>query len=190
MGSRRSGSRYDAQMHRLFVAIRPPRPIRETLLNVMGGVAGARWQSEDQLHLTLRFIGEVEAHVADDVVSSLGSVRHPPFRIALSRIGSFERRGQPEVLWAGVAPQDEIRVLHKKVDQACQRAGLAPEGRAFAPHITLARLKRGSGSIAAFIETNGGLSSEPFTADSFGLYESQLTPEGAVYSLVERYRLD
>lgn len=176
-------------MHRLFVAIRPPQHIRAALLDVMGGVSGARWQSDDQLHLTLRFIGEVEAHLADDIAAALGAVRHPPFRIALSRIGSFERRGQPEVLWAGVTPHEELKALHKKVDQACQRAGLAPEGRAYAPHITLARLKPGSGSIAALIETSGGLSSDPFQVDSFRLYESQLTPKGAVYNAVERYRL-
>lgn len=176
-------------MHRLFVAIRPPQPIREKLLGLMGGVSGARWQSDDQLHLTLRFIGEVSAHVADDIAAALSGVRHPPFRIALDRIGSFGRRSQPEILWVGVRPHDDLKALHKKVDQACQRAGLPPEGRAYSPHITLARLKRGSGSIAALVETNGGVSSEPFLVDSFCLYESQLTPEGAVYTIVERYRL-
>ena len=176
-------------MHRLFVAIRPPQPVRARLRDVMGGVSGARWMTDDQLHLTLRFIGEVEAHVAEDVAAALAGVRHPPFRIALSRIGSFERRGHPEVLWAGVTPHDELKALHKKVDQACQRAGLPPEGRAYSPHITLARLKRDTGSIAALMETSGGLSSEPFAVDSFCLYESQLTPEGALYTIVERYRL-
>lgn len=176
-------------MHRLFAAIRPPQHIRRSLLDVMGGVSGARWQSDDQLHLTLRFIGEVEAHVAEDVAAALGSVHHPRFEIALDRIGSFERRGQPEVIWAGVTPHDQLKSLHKKVDQACQRAGLAPEGRAYSPHITLARLKRGSGRIASLIETSGGLSSEPFPVESFCLYESQLTPEGAVYTIVERYKL-
>ena len=176
-------------MHRLFVAIRPPQHIRTRLLAAMGGVSGARWQSDDQLHLTLRFIGGVEAHVAEDVAAALASVHHPRFQLAVDRIGSFNRRGQPEVIWAGVTAHDELKALHKKVDQACQRAGLTPEGRAYSPHITLARLKRGSGSIGSFLETTGGLSSEPFPVDSFCLYESQLTPDGAVYSVVERYAL-
>jgi 2'-5' RNA ligase len=178
-----------AAMHRLFVAIRPPRPIRQKLLGIMGGVSGVRWQNDDQLHLTLRFIGEIDARVADDVASALGTAHHLPFEIALSRIGSFERRGSPEVLWAGVTPHDQLKLLHKKVDQGCQRAGLAPEKRAYSPHITLARLKRGSGPIGHLLETSGGFSSEPFTVDSFCLYESQLTPEGAVYQLIERYPL-
>ena len=176
-------------MHRLFVAIRPPQPVRHRLLGIMGGVIGARWQGDDQLHLTLRFIGEVEAPVAEDVASALAGVRHPTFPIALNGIDSFERRGRPEVIWAGVTPHDQLKALHKKVDQACQRAGLAPEGRAYTPHITLARLKRDSGSIAALMESSGGISSEPFLVDAFCLYESQLTPEGAVYTILERYRL-
>jgi 2'-5' RNA ligase len=66
-------------MHRLFVAIRPPEFVRLQLLDLMEGVRGARWSDEDQLHLTLRFIGEVDRHVADDVHAALGSVRQPPF---------------------------------------------------------------------------------------------------------------
>lgn len=176
-------------MHRLFVAIRLPRPIREQLLDLMGGVRGARWQSDDQLHLTLRFIGEVDRHIAQDVHAALGGIHHPPFSIALNGIGTFERRGQPSVLWAGACPQEPLKALHKKVDQACARAGISPDRRAFHPHITLARLKRDAGPVDSLIEQFGGVASEPFTVDSFSLFESDLTPEGAVYSVVERYSL-
>lgn len=176
-------------MARLFVAIRPPQPIRARLLAVMGGVSGVRWQSEDQIHLTLRFVGEVDRHVEADLVAALGAIRHPAFQVALDRIGSFDRRGEPQVIWAGVTPHDPLKSLNKKVEQACQRAGLAPEGRAYAPHITLARLKRGAGPIRHLIEAEGGLSSAPFAVDEFCLYESRLMPAGAVYSPVERFRL-
>ena len=181
---------YRAPMHRLFVAIRPPEAIRTLLLGVMGGISGARWQSDDQLHLTLRFIGEVNRHLAGDVLAALGSVHHPAFEIALSGIGTFDRRGTPETVWAGVAPPEKLRALHNKVDQALTRVGVAPDNRAFLPHITLARLKRGSGPVRGLIEASGGLSSAPFAVDRFGLYESQLTPEGAVHTEVESYRLD
>jgi 2'-5' RNA ligase len=176
-------------MHRLFVAIRPPRLVREQLLALMGGVAGVRWQSDDQLHITLRFIGEVDRHTGSDIAAALSSVRHPPFEISLSGIGTFGRRGQPGALWAGLAPLEPLRALYKKVDQACVRAGLPPEGRAFHPHITLARLKRESGSVADVLETCGGLTSAPFPVESFALFESTLTPEGAVYTIAERYSL-
>lgn len=178
-------------MHRLFVAIRPPRPIREQLLGIMGGISGARWQTDDQLHITLRFIGEVNGRVADDLLSALGAVRHAAFEIALNGIGTFDRRGQPEIIWAGLTPQEELKALHKKVDHACVRAGLEPDRRAYHPHITLARLGRsGAGRVDGFVESAGGLRSEPFAATSFALFESALAPAGAVYSLVERFPLD
>ena len=177
-------------MHRLFVAIRPPRAIRDQLLALMGGVRGARWQSDDQLHLTLRFIGEVDRHLAEDVHAALGVIHHPRFEVALSGIGGFERRGQPHALWAGVAPHEPLKALHKKIDQALGRAGIGPDERAYLPHITLARLNRSSGPVAGLLEEAGGVTSPPFVVDGFSLYESQLTPEGAIYSVVERFRLD
>ena len=176
-------------MLRLFVAIRPPIAIRERLLAAMGGVSGARWQSDDQLHLTLRFIGEVDRHSARDIDAALGAVHHPAFEIALAGIGAFDRRGEPVALWAAVAPIEPLKTLHNKIDQAIVRAGLAPERRAFTPHITLARLPRGAGPVRALLETSGGLVSPPFAVDAFGLFESRPTPDGAVYTRLERYSL-
>lgn len=175
-------------MHRLFVAIRPPAPVRAQLLAMMAGIAGARWQSEDQLHLTLRFIGEVERPVAEDVAAALASIHHPSFTIALEGVGSFERRGKG-ALWLGATPEHDLQALHKKVDQACQRVGLAPEGRAYRPHVTIARLDRSTGPIDGFVQAAGLAQSPPFTVESFCLYESDLTPEGPIYSVVEVYRL-
>ena len=176
-------------MHRLFVAVRPPREIRDLLLNAMGGISGARWQSEDQIHLTLRFIGEVDRHQAGDVHAALGAIHHPAFEIAISGLGLFDRRGQPETVWAGVSPHEPLSRLHRKVDQAMTRVGIVPDQRAYMPHITLARLKRSSGTIRDLIEQSGGLTSPPFRIDFFALYESELTPEGPVYSVIERYPL-
>lgn len=176
-------------MHRLFVAIRPPQTIREQLLGLMGGISGARWQSDEQIHLTLRFIGEVDRHVAEDAAVALTAVRQQSFEVALNGIGTFSHRGQPEVIWAGVAPHEPLKALHKKIDQACVRAGLEPERRAYSPHITLARLKRESGPVGGLLEAAGSVASAPFCVDSFALYESQLTPDGAVHTMVERYPL-
>ncbi len=177
-------------MHRLFVAIRPPQDIRDRLLDLMGGVSGARWQSDEQLHITLRFIGEVDRHLARDIHAALGAIHHPRFEIALNGLGSFDRRGEPVTLWAGLAPHEPLRALHKKVDQAVARAGVEPDRRAYMPHITLARLGRGAGPVRGLLETSGGASSPPFRVEEFALFESCLTPEGAVYNVVERYPLD
>ena len=177
-------------MRRLFVAIRPPRPIREILLGAMGGIGGARWQDDDQLHLTLRFIGKVDRHVADDVHAALGAVYQPRFDVALSGVGAFEKRGMVDAVWAGVVPAEPLKELHKKVDAALTRVGIAPDTRAFVPHITLARLKVSSGTIGSFLEQAGDLASPAFTVDAFALFESDLTNERAVYTVLERYPLD
>jgi RNA 2',3'-cyclic 3'-phosphodiesterase len=176
-------------MHRLFVAIRPPSAIRKLLLGAMGGISGARWQSEDQLHLTLRFIGEVDRHGAGDIHAALGAVHQPPFELTLNGIGAFERRGLAETVWAGVAPHAPLRALHKKVDAALARVGIAPDEHAYLPHITLARLKRSSGPVGNLLESAGGLGSPAFAVDHFALFESDLTAEAAIYSMVERYSL-
>ena len=177
-------------MHRLFVAIRPPRAMRERLLATMGGVRGARWQDDAQLHLTLRFIGEVDRHRAEDIAATLGTVHHPAFTLALDGIGQFDRRGRLDSLWAGVTPHDAVTALHNKIDQALARVGIAPDTRAFLPHITIARCNRHTGPADAILAHTAGLASEAQPISAFCLYESRLGSEGAAYDIVARYPLD
>lgn len=177
-------------MHRLFVAIRPPRPIRAILMGLMGGVAHARWQTEEQLHLTLRFIGEADRHQSGDIAAALGTVHHARFELALDGIGHFERKGRIDSLWAGVTPHAPLRSLHKKIGQALGRVGIAPETRAYLPHITIARFGRSSGPVGGLLSQSGGISSPVCAIDEFRLYESQLSSAGSVYTVVERFDLD
>lgn len=176
-------------MHRLFVAIRPPEPVRNQLLDLMEGVADVRWQEDEHLHLTLRFIGEVDRHLAEDVHAALGSIHQRRFSLQLAGLGSFDRRGGTGVLWAGVGPQEPLHALHKKIDQALDRIGVEPDRRAYSPHISIARLGRGAGSIEPLVRRWGGITSELFEVREFRLYESRLTPQGALHSVVERYPL-
>ena len=177
-------------MHRLFVGLRPPRAIRERLLGLMGGVPGARWQDDDQLHLTVRFIGEVGTHLAEDVAAALGSIRHIPFEVQLAGCGMFDdRRGKPNALWAGVSPRESLAALHRKTDQTVVRVGLEPERRAYLPHITLARMPGSAGPIDRWLAEHAALASQPFAIDSMVLYESRLGHGGARYEPVARYPL-
>ncbi|MDP5279260.1 RNA 2',3'-cyclic phosphodiesterase [Sphingomonas sp. DG1-23] len=176
-------------MHRLFVGLRPPPTIRAQLLALMGGVSGARWQDDAQLHLTLRFIGEVERPQAEDVAIALSNVHFPPIEVSLDGVGEFDKRGRPNALWAGIRPHDALAGLHKKIDQALVRCGLAPEGRAYLPHVTLARMNASAGATARFLESHAGLVSPLFTLDHFLLFESTLGSESAVYETIERYPL-
>jgi 2'-5' RNA ligase len=175
-------------MHRLFVAIRPPAVVRQTLLGLMGGLHGLRWQIDNQLHLTLRFIGEVERPMAEDVAAELARVRFERFAIALGGIGKFDKQ-RSGALWAGVEPKDELKALAAKVERACQSAGIEPEQRAYRPHITLARWTGRAPSLDRFLECHGGLTSEPRQVDEFLLFESRLGQGGAHYEPMERYAL-
>ena len=175
-------------MHRLFAAIRPPESIRDQLLDLMDGSDTLRWQSEDQLHLTLRFIGEVERPPAEDIATALSALRSPPVELRLSGVGRFaQRRGG--ALWAGVAPKDPLAQLAAKIDRACVSAGLEPEHRAYHPHITLARWSRAQPDLQPFLTKHAALSSDPWPADHFTLYESHLTRDGAHYEPVADFPL-
>lgn len=176
-------------MHRLFVALRPPREMRERLSDIQDGIEGARWQADDQLHVTLRYIGEVERPVAEDVAVALQGVHAPALDLALCGVGRFDAGRRGRAIWAGVTPQDAVAALHRKVDHALVRLGLPPEGRAFLPHITLARLNRASGSTDLFLGDHAGLRSPPVRFDQFLLYESHLAADGAWYEPIARYPL-
>jgi 2'-5' RNA ligase len=176
-------------MHRLFVALRPPREMREALIGLMGGVPGARWQNDDQLHLTLSFIGEVDRPEADDIAGALFAVDGPRPTIALQGAGSFDHKGHVHSLWAGIAPDAGLKQLRDRINHALLAAGARPEQRAFRPHITLARLGRDAGPPHPFLSRIAGLASAPVTLDAFLLFESRLGHDGPSYEAIARYPL-
>jgi 2'-5' RNA ligase len=176
-------------MHRLFVAIRPPEAIRDLLVDAMDDGPELRWVGDEQLHLTLRFIGEVERPLANDLAAALARVRFDRFELRLSGVGRFDRRSGG-ALWAGVEPRQPVAVLAAKVERICQEAGLESERRAFHPHITLARWNgRSSRAAGAFVERAKALSSAPFAVDRFILFESRLSRHGPHYEEVASYAL-
>jgi 2'-5' RNA ligase len=176
-------------MHRLFVAIRPPEHIRDLLINAMDDSPDFRWQDEEQLHLTLRFVGEVDRPVADDLAGALGSVRAARFSACINGVGRFEQRNSG-ALWAGVEPKEPLAALATKVERVCQSVGLEPERRAYHPHITLARWKgRRTREVSSYLERHAALISEPFEVAEFILFESRLSRHGAHYEEVASYPL-
>lgn len=184
-------------MHRLFLAIRPPEAVRDLLLDTMEGLAGLRWQNDEQLHLTLRFVGEVERPLAEDLAAALTALRFQPFDIRICGVGRFDHR-QRGALWAGVEPRAPLAALVAKIERICVGVGLPPERRAFHPHITLARWGRacpersrggGSESLDPFLAAHAALRSDAFTIDTITLYESHLGRDGAHYVAVADYPL-
>ena len=176
-------------MHRLFVAIRPPEPIRDLLIDAMDDSPEFRWQEDEQLHITLRFVGEVDRPVADDLADALGRVHAAPFTIRVKGVGRFEQRNSG-ALWAGVEPKEALAALSAKVERVCQQVGLEAERRTFHPHITLARWKgRRTREVADFLERRRDLVSEPFEVSAFTLFESRLSRHGARYDEAASYPL-
>ena len=176
--------------HRLFVALRPPHPVRALLRAAMHGISAARWQDDDQLHLTLRFIGAVDHHQAEDIAAALGALHGAAVTARIAGVGLFERKGAPHMVWAGVEPLAPLAALHRKVNQLLARVGVAAETRAFVPHITLARLNRAAGPVAPFLAQSSDLASPDFDFTHVILYESELAHGGARYHPVARYPLD
>ncbi|WP_443025451.1 RNA 2',3'-cyclic phosphodiesterase [Sphingomonas sp. Leaf231] len=180
-------------MHRLFVALRPPPPVRSLLVDPMGDVPGARWQDDGQLHLTTRFIGEVDRRQAEDIAAVLATVVAPVPVARIDGVGTFDRRGRVDTLWARVAPPEPLAALHRKVDQALARAGVAPDTRRYLPHVTLARLARGAAdpmAVDRWIARHAGLASPSFPLTHLTLYESRLGHDGARYETVARWPLE
>ena len=176
-------------MHRLFAAIRPPPTVRDLLVDAMDDTPELKWVGDEQLHLTLRFIGEVERPLAEDIAAALGRVRSGRFDLRIAGIGRFDRRGGG-ALWAGVEPKAPVAALAAKIERACLAAGLPPEHRAFHPHVTLARWTRTSARAAdAFAQRTRALASRPWTVDAFTLFESHLSRHGAHYEAVADYPL-
>lgn len=176
-------------MHRLFVALRPSPPVRALLLGAMGGVPGARWQDDLQLHLTLAFVGAVDPRRADEVATGLDAVDGPSPTVAIRGAGTFDAKGRIHTLWAGVAPDPALSLLQQRVVRAIERTGVTLERRAFTPHVTLARFGRASAPAAIDLERFAALASTPERIDHMILYESLLGADGAHYAAVARYPL-
>lgn len=176
-------------MPRLFVAIRPPAPVRDALIDTMEGLAEVRWQDDEQLHLTLRFAGEMDARMAEDLAGALAGVSVPRFDLSLRGVGTFARKGRVHTLWAGVAPSAELLGLQKKVERACQTSGLEPEHRKFAAHVTIARMRGAGPALGDWLARHADFASKPWTVEDFRLYESVLAPGGSEYSAVARFPL-
>jgi 2'-5' RNA ligase len=176
-------------MHRLFVAIRPPEKVRDLLIVAMDDSPDFRWLVEEQLLLTLRFVGEVDRPLAEDLAAALAAIHAPAFELRISGVGRFKQRSSG-ALWAGVEPRAPLAALAAKIERACLSAGLDPERRAFHPHVTLARWKgRRTREVADFLDRRRGLVSAPFDVESFTLFESHLSRHGAHYEAVADYQL-
>ena len=167
---------------RLFVALELPWELRQRLAALGGGVPGARWIPAENLHLTLRFIGEVPPFRAEEIDHALAALRGRRFPLALAGIGTFAKAGRETMLWVGVERSEPLEHLQGKIETALQRTGLEPERRRFAPHVSLARLDNAAPEkLAAFVQRHNLFRTEPFEVEHFTLFSSRLGKEQAAY---------
>lgn len=178
-------------MLRLFVAVDLPEDISVLICGMGASIPGGRPVAPEQLHLTLKFIGDVESGMLPDIKTALHTISHPPFPLAIKGIGHFPPRGTPKVVWAGVSPVDKLTELRNKVERALYGAGIPKERRKFAPHITLARLKNSPiKRVSRFLAENSLLETPPFTISAMHLYSSTLSSSGAVHTMLDTIELE
>ncbi len=177
-------------MIRLFVGLQLPESVRQSLAALARPLPRTRWVDRENIHLTLRFIGEVDDAPAADIDDALARVAAPAFDLSLAGVGAFNSRGRVRTLWVGVEPSAELHALYAKVEQALVRAGQPPEGRRYSPHVTLARLRDVPlDRVAPIIAAHGGLRLGPIPVARLILFSSVLGRAGPVYTREREYPL-
>ena len=177
-------------MIRLFAALPIPQEICVALQRRQQGLPRARWSKLDNLHITLRFFGEVQETTAEDIDLALDNIDCPAFDLSLYGVGAFGEGADVHSVWAGVEPNPSLDRLAARCETAARKAGLKPDNRNFRPHVTLAYLRRSPPDrVAAWIQGHNLLKSPPWRADHFALYSSWSTPDGSQYEVERVYRL-
>lgn len=168
---------------RLFVGISLPPMLAQQLALLGGGIEGARWESPEKLHLTMRYLGSVDGGQRAELDACLQSVRALRFSLTVRGCGHFPPRGEPRALWLGLEDSPPLTQLHDQLEAALRDAGFEPDARGFVPHITLARLNRSpSKKVAAWLGMHAMWDAPPFDVDAFTLYSSILSPAGSKYT--------
>jgi 2'-5' RNA ligase len=176
---------------RLFVALAVPDPLAPIVQRLQTGIADARWSVRENLHLTLRFLGEVERMDALALDAALAEIVAPPVTINLAGIGFFGRE-QPHAVYVGVRHDPALTLLRQGVERACRAVGLKPDGQAFLPHITLCYLpaRQRLEPVIAYQQAHNLFKSGPWTLDAFHLYSSEPRTKGPnLYRIEASYPL-
>ncbi len=177
-------------MPRLFTGIEVPPEVGLALSLKRGGLFGARWIDTENYHITLRFIGDVDHHVASEVTDMLDRLADSEaFTIKLDHLGSFGGN-TPRALFAGCSANAALLRLQAALERVLQSCGLAPEGRKFVPHVALARLRGVSAEeMARFIAFSGRFTPLEFKVGRFVLFSSRDSVGGGPYLVEQSYPL-
>lgn len=173
-----------------FIALDLPLEVRDELMLIAAGVPGAYWVDEEQLHLTLRYVGEIDGLLLRSLQGALERIEAPSFELQLQGVGFFPPRGEPETLWVGADKSQPLMDLRQRIDSLATRLGVPADRRRYIPHVTLARLHDAPDSrLARFAMEQALFKSTPFSPVSFSLYASRRMPTGAEYQRIAAYVL-
>lgn len=189
----------DSQSLRAFIAIDPDAPLRAELAAAQSALKlgpAVRWTRPEQIHLTLKFLGEIPAQAARELAVALrrGCESLAPFTLRFEGLGCFPNAKKPRVIWAGLSGElDALQELFRRVDYECVTLSGRTEDRPFVPHLTIGRVKDtharelqriGAALQSARIELSG-----EWTVRDFALMRSELTPQGAIHTELARVEL-
>lgn len=176
-------------MPRLFTGLALPEDVCDDLSAMEHPLPGATWIETDNLHLTLRFAGDIDNRTAHEFADALARIEIDVFALRLEGVGVFGGN-DPRTLWAGVSASDELDALARACERAARSAGLPPEPRPFKAHVTLARLRHPHIlGLTAFLERMALYRSRTFQVEQFALYSSRPKTGGGPYVVEEAFAL-
>jgi 2'-5' RNA ligase len=176
-------------MPRLFTGLEIPKEIGQSLAMLRGGLPGARWVDPENYHITLRFIGDIDDRLAQDIASMLDGVKRRSFDVRFGGLAAFGGR-KPRAIVVAVEPIQPLVELQSEMERLMQRLGLEPEGRKFTPHVTLARLRDASSrDVADYLSTRGALFGSSFKVSRFVLFSARASVGGGPYVVEADYPL-
>ncbi len=179
-------------MPRLFVALEMSDEVKAHIAELQMGMPQARWTRREQLHLTLRFIGDVPGKRVKAIKLALEGVKAEPFDMRLRELGRFPPRGKPRVLSALADDCPPLLDLQAQIEEAVVSAGVEREGRRFSPHVTIARFKTppSHNLMGRYMKPHERFVTENMRITEFILYSSVLSPKGARHTREAVYYLE
>jgi RNA 2',3'-cyclic 3'-phosphodiesterase len=176
-------------MPRLFTALELPGRVADQIAVARGGVVGARWLEPEDYHVTLRFIGDIDARAAREVADTLGDIRRPKAAVRFEGLSWFGG-DKPRSLIARVKADSALMDLQAEQERRLRRIGVEPETRKYTPHVTLARLRGvAEAAVADYLAARGALQAEAFMAERFVLYSARDGTGGGPYVVEAAYPL-
>ncbi|MCL2715142.1 MAG: RNA 2',3'-cyclic phosphodiesterase [Alphaproteobacteria bacterium] len=178
-------------MPRLFTALEIPAPVAAALAGMRGGLPGAHWVDPENYHITLCFIGDVDGRSADEIVSTLSSVRRAPLEVTIDDLAVFGGGGRPRAVIAGVGETRALLELQAEQERRLRRLDVELEDRNYFPHVTLARVRQVPGrDLATYLSLHSGFPALSFTASRFVLFSSRASTGGGPYVVEAAYELE